>query len=359
MKKKRLSEKLTEKVLRELCESGETDAAIGKAYGMTGEGVAYRRKKYGISSGTSHRLSSLEKISTKALRRDYYALNQYDFSKKYSVSKTVWRRVLKDRGISSKANKNGWDKDSTERAVALLKSGRNLTQIAAELGVCRTSVGRLFKRTGVSYRPRNRLAPSWLGEYKLSTTQVSVLVGDMFGDGGLVRSGPSAAYYQCGHCLSQESFLDWKYEIFSPLSCRRSEIETQDKRSGGYRKAVHMATWSTKEFFHWWSIFYPSGEGSKVPTGRLVEYLDWRGIAVWFMGDGKKTRNNYYFSVGLQVDVPDIVAALDHKFGKIFTCKRYKKEWLIKVEQPAFFREKIGPYILSDFQYKIGKKPTI
>jgi hypothetical protein len=167
LKKKRLSEKLTEKVLRELCESGETDAAIGKAYGMTGEGVAYRRKKYGISSGTSHRLSSLEKISTEVLRRDYYALNQYDFSKKYSVSKTVWRRVLKDRSISSKASKKGWDSDSTERAVALLKSGRNLTQIAAELGVCRTSVGRLFKRTGVSYRPRNRLAPSWLGEHDL------------------------------------------------------------------------------------------------------------------------------------------------------------------------------------------------
>ena len=39
---------LTPDILRYYCSMGMSDAEIGSFFGMTGEGIAYRRKKIGI-----------------------------------------------------------------------------------------------------------------------------------------------------------------------------------------------------------------------------------------------------------------------------------------------------------------------
>ena len=52
---------LTKDVLNKLYAEGLSDKEIGNRYSMTGEGVAYRRKKYGIS------LSCKEGVTKKSI----------------------------------------------------------------------------------------------------------------------------------------------------------------------------------------------------------------------------------------------------------------------------------------------------
>jgi hypothetical protein len=59
---------------------GLSDKAIGDRYGMTGEGVAYRRKKYGISvdsKPSAIKITSqlFKETPAAVLSQDYYAFN--------------------------------------------------------------------------------------------------------------------------------------------------------------------------------------------------------------------------------------------------------------------------------------------
>jgi hypothetical protein len=170
-------------------------------------------------------------------------------------------------------------------------------------------------------------------------------MGEMFGDGGIVKAGPSTAYYQCSHSIKQKEFLDWKYGIFSPLSCRRGEDQI--------RKSAYMATWSIATFHDYWKQFYPSGSGDKVLAPEMVSKLDWLGVAVWFMGDGTRDRQQVRFSVGRGQDLVPITEALNSKFGYIFEASPYEKEWFLKVRNNEIFFKNVSPYLLPYFNYKI------
>jgi len=98
---------LTNEYLRNCCEKGMTDSEIGSIFDMTGEGIAYRRKKIGISVLNKYNkkredITYLKQTDTKILRDDYYTLNKDTFSSKYGVSKIVWMPILKERGIPLK-----------------------------------------------------------------------------------------------------------------------------------------------------------------------------------------------------------------------------------------------------------------
>ena len=223
-----------------------------------------------------------------------------------------------------------------------IEQGETLTSIGKSLNVVRSSVTRLLKRNGFSTGFRSN--PSWAMEYKLAPDQISVLVGDMFGDGGLCPGGPESAYYQCGHSIEQKEFVDWKYAIYSPLSCR-SGINSEN--------AYCMATWSNRDLYTWWKRFYPSGKGNKIICPESVEFLDWRGLAVWFMGDGTRDRNQVHFSVGKEVNLIPVVEVMNQKFGRIFEATFYRREWFLKIRNNEKFFNGISEFLRPYFSYKV------
>ncbi len=93
-KKKDKRKALSDEDLLQLCKKGYSDKAIGEEYNLTGEGVAYRRKRLGIDlsmkfNKTRDSTEKLKNIPKDILAQDYYTLNQEKFSSKYGISKTV------------------------------------------------------------------------------------------------------------------------------------------------------------------------------------------------------------------------------------------------------------------------------
>ena len=268
-------------------------------------------------------------------------LNDYEVAKIVHKSRSRLRQWREEHGIKSRTNKKGLPDDLCPSVYERLMAGETLTEIGKSLDVFRSSMTRLLKRNG--YETGFRSRPDWTRDYKFTALQESVLFGEMFGDGGLVCKGHQTAYYQCGHGIAQKAFLDWKYEIFSPLSCRRVIYENK----------ITMATWSSEVLYDYWRWFYPTGKGNKVIQPAMVSKLDWMGLTVWFMGDGTRDREQLRFSVGKDQDLNPVVTAMNEKFGGIFSAKLYSREWHLKIADNEKFYEGIKPYLLPYFSYKI------
>lgn len=108
-KRKDKKKNLTDDLLRNYCDQGMSDGAIAELYNMTGEGIAYRRKLIGINvtdkfNQTKQLVGKLIETDKDILSYDYYNLTQEKLSEKYGISKTLWRPILKQKGILSKTD---------------------------------------------------------------------------------------------------------------------------------------------------------------------------------------------------------------------------------------------------------------
>lgn len=146
---------LTETLLRDLCAKGMTDASIGSLYKMTGEGIAYRRKKYGLSK--PNKVDELTETSVETLSSDYHHLTYSGFSRKYGFSKSVWLPLLRQRGVILKS-------ELRKRSYVFSQDQRNLI-IGSLLGDGSVSQGMFFyeghsrKQTQYLYKKHGLLKP--------------------------------------------------------------------------------------------------------------------------------------------------------------------------------------------------------
>jgi hypothetical protein len=238
----------------------------------------------------------------------------------------------------------------------MLSKGSDLTEIAKKYGVTRSSIARLLKRNGFEYKVRSRPRPRGIIDYSLTDLQKQVLLGDMFGDGGLVSVSNRSAYYYCMHSVDQKEFVLWKYLIFHPLSARLPErIDClEDGRRLFY---VGAQTWSSKCLYDYYFKFYNKGNSpEKILTPDLLDGFIPLSLAVWYMGDGSLNRNTGVFHVGLINDLPPIASTLSEKFSMLFKACRYKRQWHLRVMEPDKFFTLISPYLLNIFRYKVPER---
>jgi SAM-dependent methyltransferase len=182
-KKKDKRKDLTDSLLKEYCQQGLSDKAIALMFNMTGEGIAYRRKGLGIEvtdkpNACRELTKRFVETETDVLTYDYYNLTQENFSKKYGVSKVVWRPILKDKNILNKSN------------YRLLK-----------------------------YPP-------------FTPEQHTLILGSLLGDGSV--SGQT--YFYEFHSFKQEQYLRKKFNILKPYSVR---ITPADDGTGLRLSTVH------------------------------------------------------------------------------------------------------------------------
>lgn len=159
---KRSDHRITDETLTKLLSEGKSDAEIGRMYGMTGEGISYRRKKLKIEVSKSRAELYKEKlfqIPKEDIKKDYYKLTQEEFSKKYNVSKTIWRPYIYNLGIPSKKEKE--------------------------------------------------LPP-------LTNDQIILIIGSLLGDGGI---DGLPRYYE-SHSLKQEQYLRYKMKVMEPFTSK-------------------------------------------------------------------------------------------------------------------------------------------
>jgi len=247
--------------------------------------------------------------------------------------------------------KKGLTKQHSVQAYEELCSGKTLTEIGKHLGVKRTSITKLLTKYG--YKTGFRGHPDWASSYHLTDRQKEIIVGDLFGDGGLIKTSDNSAYYCTGHSLKQKSFLLWKYKNLEPLSCRIKEGQSLNKKTGKITNYITCATWTNNELGEIYKAFYPN---KKLLTPELTKMLSPLGLAVWYMGDGSLNRNTGIFHVGLKVDLIPIEKMLNEKFGPLFRACKYEREWHLRVVDPQNFFNLIKSYLISEMLYKIPKK---
>lgn len=282
--------------------------------------------------------------------------NDYEVAKVLRVGRSRLREWRENHGLPSKTTKKGLTSADCQSIVVMLSRGLDLTDIAKEYGVCRTSISKLMKRCGIEYTVRSRPRPPGIREYILTDIQKQILVGDLFGDGGLVSASSSTAYYYCMHSIAQKQFVLWKHAMFSPLSARLPDrVDTLD--DGRKLFYVGTQTWSSMCLRDYYLKFYAQGENpEKILTLDLLRELTPLSVAVWYMGDGSLSRNTGVFHVGLINDLVPIAAALSEKFSMLFKACRYERQWHLRVMDPDKFFAMVSPYLLSHFRYKVPER---
>lgn len=206
---------------------GLSDASIGSLYGMTGEGIARRRKKYGILledkfNQKKEDIKKFRALSKEELFKDYYGLTQEEFAKKYKISKIVWLPILRQKGIIGK-----------------------------------------FENRVNSY-PK-----------VLTDTQRSMIIGSLLGDGSVSQE----KYFYEAHSKQQAQYLYKKYEILLPYS---GLIRSVDKGTGlRFKTASHTVF---KEFY---DKFYIKGlKGKQIPLNYLITNWSDCILGYWYLDDG-------------------------------------------------------------------------
>jgi hypothetical protein len=296
-KKKDKRKALSGEELLRLCKIGYSDAAIGKMFNMTGEGIAYRRKKFNIplsikANETKDNIEKLKETSKTVLEKDYYDLNQEEFSKKYKISKIVWRPYLKSAGIIGK------------------------------------EVHRIEK-----YPPFN-------------SEQRSLIIGGLLGDGSVSEG---TRYYE-SHSNKQKLYLFKKNKILEPFS---SKISPCDNNTG-----LRLSTIHHPNFLEFHKVFYEErSKGKLIPVDFIKDNWHDYILAYWFFDDGYYNDETNEFSIYNKSPYPEqllkLVQFLESHYGWRFHYSTSTFQLTFSKEFYKDFVDILLQVATSDLYYKI------
>ena len=301
-KRKDKKDQLMDSELLRLCKIGYTDAAIGDMFNMTGEGIAYRRKKLNISLGmknnvTKNNTEVFKNISKEILENDYYNSTQEEFSDKYGISKTLWRPHLKELSIKSK------------------------------------EIHRIEK-----YPPFNN-------------AQRALIMGGLLGDGSI----SSGSRYHESHSLKQRLYLQKKHQILEPYS---SEIYPCDEDTG-----LRFNTVFHPNFIEFYDVFYEKGlKGKLIPVEFLKNNWSDEILAYWYFDDGYYDDDkNEFFISNLCPKLGQLEKFLDflnEKYGWDFRYSYFGNVYNITFSKNYYdkFTDILLKIATPDVYYKIPEK---
>lgn len=299
-KKKNKRNDLTNNLLVECCQKGLTDKEIGQMFNMTGEGVAYRRKKIGIevnhkNTKLKRNISELRSTSKEELEKDYYGMTNPQFSSKYGVSRIVWLPYLRSLGII----------DKNEHRIK-------------------------------NYPPLNK-------------KQKCLIIGGMLGDGGISESG---CYYEF-HSKKQSEYLKFKQRCLNPYSNNVIECE----------EGFQFKTVSHPNIKVFRTLFYKDNvPGKLIPLDFIKKYWDDSILAYWFFDDGNYDETANHFWIGnncsSRKQLDQLVDFLNYAYR--FNCYVTLGSGVYIVNFPVNSHEKfveiLFKVITPDLYYKIPEK---
>jgi len=301
-KKKDKRKNLSDEELLRLCKEGYTDADIGQLYNLTGEGIAYRRKKIGFEvsdkfNETDQLVEKLNNTDNSVLTYDYYNLNQEKFSEKYGVSKTLWRPILKKRGILNK------------------------------------SEYRIIK-----YPP-------------ITEEQNILIIGSLLGDGSVSEGD----YFYEYHARKQEQYLRRKARILQPYTARI----TEDKIDDGFR----LSTVHHPNFKKYCDLFYEKGvDGKLIPVEFIKKNWHDHILAYWFFDDGYYDDENNAFTIANKCPYPEqaieLISFLESIYHWGFKCKIGTGVYWVSFSKVFYepFVKILFQIITPDLYYKIPEQ---
>lgn len=184
--------------------------------------------------------------------------------------------------------------------------------------------------------------------------QMSFLIGTMIGDGSIVKG-----YLKFGHSLSQEDYLNLKQQIFGG---KISKI----RKVGNYKNKDYFAKFlecrRNAQILELESLMYING---KKTIENVIDMLDEKGLAFWYMDDGSLRNKNTKGFITLHTNgfsVDDVNLIINHLKNKwdidaSITIKDNIYPIIdINTNNSDKFFQLIAPYIIETMEYKLPKR---
>ncbi|MFH1966973.1 MAG: LAGLIDADG endonuclease [Patescibacteria group bacterium] len=188
----------------------------------------------------------------------------------------------------------------------------------------------------------------------LTEEQQSIILGSLLGDGYMACK--THAYLKIGHSIKQKDYVDWKYNILSPL------VKSQPKSylGNGTRVGYRFWTKSLPALTPYYKMFYGRNGQKQIPDNLVLTPL---ALSIWYMDDGARNRASSYFntqSFTIQ-DQKKLLQILDAQFGLKGNLNKDKTYFRIRLFQKDAQRMKsmIKPLIPDFMYYKLPFRPRI
>lgn len=121
----------------------------------------------------------------------------------------------------------------------------------------------------------------------------SAIIGTVLGDGSLSRnryrdgSYNGNALLKIAHSIKQKSYLEWKRDIFQPMFGYPLVIQDIYATAKGKRYPVSwLVTRVNTQLTGLYRLMYDPVTGKKRVTEKILNMLDDRAVAIWYMDDG-------------------------------------------------------------------------
>lgn len=180
---------------------------------------------------------------------------------------------------------------SREELVALLEEHKSVGKIASHTSIPYSTIYAWYKKEDIELLPSCMSIYDELREVSFSTTQKSVVLGSILGDGSLIKNSKSKnARLQIGHCAKQIEYLRWKKRLLDPFiktppvlaeKPGKKVIRGRECYSTGY---YLMNTISHPDITTYFNKYYKNGR--KRVIEEVIEELDLLGLCVWLADDG-------------------------------------------------------------------------
>ena len=297
------------------CQNYLTDKDIGKKYNLTGEGIAYYRKKYGIKT-----ISAKERFSKLAKR-----IGLLDFS---SISDNDFKSLYEKHGMMVLGRMFGCSK------------------IPIRNRLCRLNVAFKSKQERIIENH-----PKFLTDI-----QKELIIGSLLGDGGVYSNNSNcSARFKEMHAIQQKDYLIWKQTILLPFS-KKIHKEVKHLEDGRIAEGFSFVTCYHPLFQIYRDMFY-LGNKKIVPNG-LMDIITPFSIAIWYADDGHlsdETKDGT-FTIASNFDncyIEEIVKKLNDRFNFDIDTRNRENITILKINNKQKFFDIIGNHIIPSMAYKI------
>jgi ribosomal protein S24E len=196
---------------------------------------------------------------------------------------------------------------------------------------------------------------------RLNKEMKDLLIAMSIGDGYINRKG----YLHILHTLAQKEYIEYKYELIRNLC--KSGIKTYQVKEHRLNRTYYKCYFTTRinSFLKALrKVLYP--DGNKVISRRILNRIDERGLAIWWMDDGCRSpqyRNgkvhsvNYILSTHLTKEENQVIVDwFVDKWGIKPNIIRQRDKYVLifHTRDGRKFSDIVRPYIIPSMQYKIN-----
>lgn len=237
-----------------------------------------------------------------------------------------------------------WEK--TNNKLIKLKF-QNLTTTCTENHLFLTERGYIKAKDIIIEKDKIIAHPSRGSSKILNNDQYQILLGSFLGDGHIYQLKSGYSGLKIRHGIKQEKYCIWKANMFN-INC-----SYLDKNGYAQKPSIEFDT----------KILYIKNQLPKTKSmcpQWIIDDLDWRGIAIWFMDDGSICQKSGYCSARFSTESfdEDTHKRLVYKLNNIgIDCsyKKYTKGFHILLTSDGYKNLLINiyKYIHPSMEYKI------